>query len=147
QVIEEAAEEVAHRAQHLAREDPAPRDDEVAVRAQMADLVAAVELAEGGLRGGVGIEREERRPRAEIGGFAGPEPVGPAARARRAAVPSSSVGEQGGEAAPDIAPAGHRAEIVHARENAQPRKALEHAEIEGRRADPAAGQREADGEK
>src|SRR5204862_3573993 len=112
----------------------------VAVGAQMAELVPAVEAAEGGLLGGVGVEGEGGLVRGEVRRVAGVERVGVRLRLGLA-----RVGEERREAASDVPAARDRAEVVDVGENAEPRERLEHTEIERRGGNPAARQGEADG--
>ncbi len=121
-----------------------PHDDEVAVGAEVADLVRAIELAHGGLLGHVGVEGEGGRGGAEVRGLAGDEGISLLAGAGPARGPALPVREQRGEARADITAARHRAEVVEAPEDVEPSQRLQDAQIERGRADAAARQREPD---
>ena len=102
QVVEEAAEEVADRTQDLSREQTVPHDDEVAVGAEVADLVLAVELAHRGLLGHIGVEGQGGRLGAEVGGLPGVEGVSLLPGAGLSGGPALAVREQRAEAGADI---------------------------------------------
>src|SRR5439155_5012602 len=113
---------------------------EISVRAQVAELVPAVEAAESGLLGGVGVERKGGLVRGEVRRLAALEDTRVRLQLGRA-----WMGEERRQAAPDVSAARDRAEVVDVWKNAEPRQRLEHAEIERGRANSAARQREADG--
>src|SRR5262249_19048095 len=136
------AERVPDRAQHVAREERSPENQEISMRAQVAELVAAVEIAEFRLLGRVRIEREPVVLRREVRRVTRSELARIQALGR---VPT--MGEERREAAADVPAARDRAEVVDVAEDVELRERLEHAQIEGGRADPAPGERKADGTK